>query len=74
MVLLPKLGGGGLPGFGAEELHVTAPGDGETVTFTVEENDEGVCIVSTELVQAQFPEVEYINLEGTPNMGGDIDT
>lgn len=74
VVLLPKLGGGGLPGFGAEELHVTAPGDGETVTFTVEENGEGVCIVSTELVQAQFPEVEYINLEGTPNMGGDIDT
>lgn len=71
-LLLPKLGGG--LGIGAEELHVTAPGDGETVTFTVEENDEGVCIVSTELVQAQFPEVEYINLEGTPNMGGDIDT
>lgn len=71
-ILLPKLGSG--LGFGAEELHVTAPSDGETVTFTVEENDEGVCIVTPELVQAQFPEVEYINLEGVPNMGGDIDT
>ena len=71
--LLPKLGGGSL-GIGAEELHVTAPGDGETVTFTVEENDEGVCIVTPELVQAQFPQAEYFNLEGVPNMGGDIDT
>lgn len=71
-ILLPKLGSG--LGFGAEELHVTAPGDGETVTFTVEEDAEGVCTVTPELVQAQFPEVEYINLEGVPNMGGDIDT
>lgn len=70
-ILLPKLGSG--LGFGAEELHVTAPGDGETVTFTVEEDAEGVCTVTPELVQAQFPEVEYINLEGVPNMGGDID-
>lgn len=66
--LLPKLGSGGL-GIGAEELHVTAPGDGETVTFTVEENDEGVCIVTPELVQAQFPQAEYFNMEGVPNMG-----
>lgn len=41
---------------------------------TVEENDEGVCIVTPELVQAQFPQAEYFNLEGVPNMGGDIDT
>lgn len=70
-VLLPRLGGG--DGIGAQELHVTAPGDGETVTFTVEEDTEGVCTVTPELVQAQFPQVEYINLEGVPNMGGDID-
>ena len=41
---------------------------------TVEENDEGVCIVTPELVQAQFPQAEYFNLEGVPNMGGDVDT
>ena len=39
-------------------LHVTAPGDGETVLFTVEEDDEGLCTVTPELVREQIPGVE----------------
>lgn len=54
-------------------LHVTAPGDGETVLFTVEEDDEGVCTVTPELVREQIPGVEYLNLDGVPDMGDDID-
>ena len=75
---LPRLLGGTGTGIGtgiggARELHVTAPGDGETVVFTVEEDDEGVCIVSPELVRDQIPGVEYMNLDGVPDMGDDID-
>ena len=58
---------------GVRVLHVTAPGDGETVLFTVEEDDEGVCTVTPELVQEQIPGVAYINLDGVPDMGDDID-
>ena len=54
-------------------LHVTAPGDGETVLLTVEEDDEGVCTVTPELVRQQIPGVEYLNLDGVPDMGDDID-
>lgn len=54
-------------------LHVTAPGDGEIVALTVEEDEEGVCIVTPELVRQQIPGVEYMNLDGVPNMGDDID-
>lgn len=42
---------------GVRVLHVTAPGDGETVPFTVEEDDEGVCTVTPELVREQIPGV-----------------
>ena len=73
--VLPRvLGGSGvsLPG-SAPDLHVTAPGDGETVTFSVQEDEDGVCRVTQELVQKSFPSVAYINLDGVPNMGNDID-
>ena len=73
---LPRLLGGTDAGFGispARVLHVTAPGDGETVAFTVEEDEEGVCIVTPELVRQQIPGVEYMNLDGVPDMGDDID-
>ena len=73
--VLPRvLGGSGvsLPG-SAPDLHVTAPGDGETVTFSVQEDEDGVCRVTQELVQKSFPSVDYINLDGVPNMGNDID-
>lgn len=73
--VLPRvLGGSGvsLPG-SAPDLHVTAPGDGETVTFSVQEDEDGVCRVTQELVQKSFPNVAYINLDGVPNMGNDID-
>ncbi len=75
-LLLPRLLGGTDAGFGispARELHVTAPGDGETVILTVEEDQEGVCTVSPELVRQQIPGVEYMNLDGVPDMGDDID-
>lgn len=75
-LLLPRLLGGTDAGFGispARELHVTAPGDGETVVFTVEEDEEGVCTVTPELVRDQIPGVEYMNLDGVPDMGDDID-
>ena len=76
ILLLPRLLGGtdadiGITG--VRVLHVTAPGDGETVLFTVEEDDEGVCIVTPELVRQQIPGVEYLNLDGVPDMGDDID-
>lgn len=76
ILLLPRLLGGtdadiGITG--VRVLHVTAPGDGETVLFTVEEDDEGVCIVTPELVRDQIPGVEYMNLDGVPDMGDDID-
>lgn len=76
ILLLPRLLGGtdadiGITG--VRVLHVTAPGDGETVLFTVEEDDEGVCIVTPELVRDQIPVVEYMNLDGVPDMGDDID-
>ena len=58
---------------GVRVLHVTAPGDGETALFTVEEDDEGVCTVTPELVREQIPGVEYLNLDGVPDMGDDID-
>ena len=73
--VLPRvLGGSGvsLPG-SAPDLHVTAPGDGETVIFSVQEDENGVCQVTQELVQQSFPGVAYINLDGVPNMGNDID-
>lgn len=73
--VLPRvLGGSGvsLPG-SAPDLHVTAPGDGETMTFSVQEDEDGVCRVTQELVQKTFPSVAYINLDGVPNMGNDID-
>ena len=73
--VLPRvLGGSGvsLPG-SAPDLHVTAPGDGETVIFSVQEDENGVCRVTQELVQKSFPSVAYINLDGVPNMGNDID-
>ncbi len=72
-LLLPRLlGGAGISP--ARDLHVTAPGDGETVVFTVEEDEEGVCIVTPELVRDQIPGVEYMNLDGVPDMGDDIDS
>lgn len=58
---------------GVRVLHVTAPGDGETVILTVEEDTEGVCTVTPDLVRQQIPGVEYINLDGVPDMGDDID-
>lgn len=75
IVFLPRLlGGASLPGISAApEVHATAPGDGETVIFTVEEDDDGVCIITPELVQSQIPGVVYINLDGVPDMGDDID-
>ena len=84
--LLPRLAGAGTQGAAAQgaggvlsgilpskELHVTAPGDGETVAFDVTADEEGVCIITPELVQAQFPEVMCISLSGEPDMGEDID-
>ena len=75
IVFLPRLlGGASLPGISAApEVHATAPGDGETMIFTVEEDDDGVCIITPELVQSQIPGVVYINLDGVPDMGDDID-
>ncbi len=71
---LPRLLGGAGTGIGpTRDLHVTAPGDGETVILTVEEDQEGVCTVSPELVRQQIPGVEYMNLDGVPDMGDDID-
>ena len=75
IMFLPRLlGGASLPGISAApEVHVTAPGDGETVLLTVEEDDDGVCIVTPELVQSQIPGAVYLNLDGVPDMGDDID-
>lgn len=75
IVFLPRLlGGASLPGISAApEVHVTAPGDGETVLLAVEEDDDGVCVVTPELVQSQIPGVAYLNLDGVPDMGDDID-
>ena len=75
IMFLPRLlGGASLPGISAApEVHVTAPGDGETVLLAVEEDDDGVCVVTPELVQSQIPGVVYINLDGVPDMGDDID-
>ena len=76
-LVLPRLQGDSapsLPGLSAgAPLHVTAPGDAGTVLFTVEEDAEGVCTVTPELVREQIPGVEYINLAGVPDMGNDID-
>ena len=75
IMFLPRLlGGASLPGISAApEVHVTAPGDGETVLLTVEEDEEGVCTVTPELVQSQIPGAVYLNLDGVPDMGDDID-
>lgn len=43
------------------------------MTFSVQEDEDGVCRVTQELVQKSFPSVAYINLDGVPNMGNDID-
>lgn len=52
---------------------VSAPGDGETVPFYIEEDADGRCVVTAELAQEQIPGVEYINFSGVPDLGSDID-
>ncbi len=73
---LPLMLGGGTPPrhWRVQELHVTAPGDGETVTFTVEEDDEGVCIVTPELVQKSVPQGGVLSTwTACPTWADDID-
>lgn len=57
-----------------EPIQVTTSTDGETVSFDLYEDEDGICTVTAELVREVFPEVECINFGGTPNLGNDIDS
>ena len=67
-VVLPRVLGGG-----AGELHVTTPGDtGEVVTLRVQEDEEGVCAVTPDLVRDLVPGADSISFGGVPDLGNDI--
>ena len=68
IVFLPRLLGGG-----AVELHVTTPGDtGEVVTLRVQEDEEGVCVITPELVRDLVPGADSISFDEVPDLGDNI--
>ena len=67
-VALPRLLSGG-----AVELHVTTPGDtGEVMTLRVQEDEEGVCVITPDLVRDLVPGADSISFGGVPDLGDDI--
>lgn len=57
----------------AKTLHVTTPGDKGSAYIDLREDADGICWVTMDMIQEQFPQVEFFELDGVPRLGNDID-
>jgi len=78
--LVPTLTGGGggsggvpsLPTFGGGGTVVMPSGE-DTVKLVMQEDSDGYCYVTEDMIRQLFPEMSYFQFAGVPNMGEDID-